>query len=155
MNCDAAKVEPVEAKIELNWEFQPGSEACQDPTMGGGQLHCIGLTTRTIPPSLTQTPQRPLPGTPPSTLSPFNKNYHCPLCPACRNDCKPLKAVLSSQGLGQLNCNALKRVDTVGVVFMAPTRIHQDIFIRNTQWWLRSCSGIYGARYLLNVGEKS
>ena len=135
--------------VRLMPGFKPGAL-----TMGGGQLYCIGLTMRTIPPP-TQTPQRPLPGTPPSTLSPFNKNYHCPLCPACRNDCKPLKAVLSSQGLGQLNCNALKRVEEVGVVFMAPNRIHQDIFICNTQWWLRSCSGIYGARYLLNVGEKS
>ena len=108
-----------EANIELNWEFQPGSEACQAPTMGGGQLHCIGLTTRTSPPSPNQTPQRPLPGTPPSTWSPFNKNYHCPFCPACSNDCKPLKAVLSSQGLRQLSSSALKRVERVRVVFMA------------------------------------
>ena len=93
-------------------------------TMGGGQIHCIRLTTRTIPP---KHPTRPLPGTPPSTLSPFNKNYHCPLCPACRNDCKPLKAVLSSQGLRQLNAQ-LRKMEKVGVVFIASTRILQDMY---------------------------
>ena len=93
----------VEVKIELNWEFLPGPQTWR-PHNGRrtAPLYWVDYDTlaRTSPPP-TQTPHRPLPGTPP-TFSPFNKNYHCPLCPACRNDCKPLKAVLSSQGLRQL-----------------------------------------------------
>ena len=115
----------AEAKIELNWEFLPGSQAWRSHNgRRTALLYWLDYDTLawTIPPP-SQTPHRPLPETPPtpppSTLSPFNKNYHCPLCPACRNDCKPLKAVLSSQGLRQLSSSALKRVERVRVVFMA------------------------------------
>ena len=141
MNCDAAKVEPVEAKIELNWEFQPGSEACQDPTMGGGQLHCIGLTSRTIPP-------------PPKHLSGPCQEHPPPLWVlSIRSTIVPSVLLVGmTASLLKLFCQAKVSDNSTP---MHSTRIHQDIFISNTQWWLRSCSGIYGARYLLNVGEKS
>ena len=147
----------MEVKIELNWEFLPGPQTWR-PHNGRrtAPLYWVDYDTlaRTSPPP-TQTPHRPLPGTPP-TFSPFNKNYHCPLCPACRNDCKPLKAVLSSQGLRQLTSKCTHEGGKVkNRVFGINLNISRYIFICNTRWWLRSCSGIYGVRYLLNVGEKS
>ena len=74
-------------------------------TMGGGQLYCIGLTRRPLLGlSLLPHPKSSLalartrvqwPFCSPLCLS--IRTSIVPLCPVCRNDCQPLKAVMPGQ----------------------------------------------------------